>query len=92
MGDKDMVTLFIVHGVIQYLDDEDRLVQQDDMRSRRRVYLEHCAANGIEPRAIIGYPEPPHLLLLVERPRVIVQVMTVDVDHQLEIQDARAAT
>jgi 2,4'-dihydroxyacetophenone dioxygenase len=54
LGDEDMVTLFVVHGVIQYLDDEDRLVQQDDMRSRQRMYLDHCAANGIEPRAIFG--------------------------------------
>ena len=49
-----MITLFVVQGVIQYLDDEDRLVQQDDMRSRQRMYLDHCAANGIEPRAIVG--------------------------------------
>ena len=39
MGEEDMITLFVVQGVIQYLDDEDRLVQQDDMRSRQRMYL-----------------------------------------------------
>ncbi len=47
-----MITLFFVHGVIQYLDANDRMIQQDDMRSRQRRYLEHCEAEGIEPRAI----------------------------------------
>jgi 2,4'-dihydroxyacetophenone dioxygenase len=54
LGDEEMITLFFVHGVIQYLDDDDRLVQQDDMRSRLRLYLDHCRAEGIEPRALTG--------------------------------------
>lgn len=53
-GDEEMITLFFVHGVIQYLDQSDQLIQQDDMRSRQRRYLEHCEAEGIEPRALIG--------------------------------------
>jgi 2,4'-dihydroxyacetophenone dioxygenase len=54
LGDDEMITLFVVHGVIEYLDDDNGLIQQDDMRSRQRLYLEHCATNGIEPRAIVG--------------------------------------
>jgi hypothetical protein len=52
LGDETMVTLFTVNGVIQYLDDEGRVVQQDDVRSRRRLYLEHCREQGLEPVAL----------------------------------------
>lgn len=52
VGDETMVTLFCVEGIIQYVDDQGRVVQQDDYRSRRRLYLEHCRAHGIEPRAL----------------------------------------
>src|SRR5215210_1072844 len=52
LGDETMVTLFTVNGVIQYLDDEGRVVQQDDVHSRRRLYLEHCREHGLEPRAL----------------------------------------
>jgi 2,4'-dihydroxyacetophenone dioxygenase len=52
LGDETMVTLFTVNGVIQYLDDDGRIVQQDDVRSRRRQYLEHCSEHGIEPVAL----------------------------------------
>jgi 2,4'-dihydroxyacetophenone dioxygenase len=54
LGDETMVTLFTVNGVIQYLDDEGRVIQQDDVHSRRREYLEHCRANGLEPGALIS--------------------------------------
>lgn len=52
LGEEEMVTLFIVNGVIQYLDDDGAVIQQDDYRSRRQLYLEHCRAHGIEPMAI----------------------------------------
>ena len=54
IGDETMVTLFTVRGVIQYLDERDQVVQQDDLRSRRRLYLEHCRAHGLEARALVG--------------------------------------
>ena len=53
LGDQTMVTLFIVNGVIQYLDDEGRVVRQDDLRSRRQLYLDHCREQGIEPVALV---------------------------------------
>jgi 2,4'-dihydroxyacetophenone dioxygenase len=53
LGDETMVTLFIVNGVIQYLDDEGRVVQQDDLQSRRRLYLDFCRDQGIEPVALV---------------------------------------
>ena len=52
VGEETMVTLFLVNGVIQYLDDEGRVVQQDDLHSRRREYLDFCSERGIEPVAI----------------------------------------
>jgi 2,4'-dihydroxyacetophenone dioxygenase len=54
LGDETMITLFTVHGVIQYVDEDGALVQQDDVRSRRRLYLDHCRAHGLEPRALVG--------------------------------------
>lgn len=53
LGDEPMVTLFVVSGVIQYLDDDDQVVQQDDFRSRRSRYLEFCREEGLEPVAIM---------------------------------------
>lgn len=52
LGDETMVTLFIVNGVIQYLDDDGRVVQQDDLQTRRRLYLEFCREEGIEPLSL----------------------------------------
>jgi 2,4'-dihydroxyacetophenone dioxygenase len=52
LGEETMITLFIVNGVIQYLDDEGRVVQQDDLRSRQRLYLDHCRELGTEPAAL----------------------------------------
>jgi 2,4'-dihydroxyacetophenone dioxygenase len=52
LGDEEMVTLFVVGGVIQYLDDEGNVVQQDDLHSRRRLYLDHCRELGVEPVAL----------------------------------------
>ncbi len=52
LGDEEMITLFIVNGVIQYLDDDGSVIQQDDLRSRRQLYLDHCRSHGIRPMAI----------------------------------------
>lgn len=52
LGNETMITLFVVNGVIQYLDEEGRVVQQDDLQSRRRLYLDYCREQGIEPRAL----------------------------------------
>jgi 2,4'-dihydroxyacetophenone dioxygenase len=53
LGAETMVTLFTVNGVIQYLDDQGRVDQQDDLRSRRRLYLDYCREQGIEPVALV---------------------------------------
>ncbi len=52
LGDEDMITLFVVNGVIQYLDDDGTIVQQDDYGSRQQQYLKFCREQGIEPAAL----------------------------------------
>lgn len=46
----EMTTLFILEGVIQYLDDEDNLLYQDDVFSKLERYLAYCRERGIEAR------------------------------------------
>src|SRR5919199_1752465 len=43
-----MITLFILEGTIQYLDDEDNLIYQDDVFSKLERYLNFCREQGIE--------------------------------------------
>ena len=54
LGDETMITLFTVHGAIQYLDEDGRVVQQDDARSRAELYVEHCRRHDIEPMALVA--------------------------------------
>jgi 2,4'-dihydroxyacetophenone dioxygenase len=44
-----MQTLFILEGVIQYLDDDDNVIYQDDVFSKLERYLRFCEEQGIEP-------------------------------------------
>jgi hypothetical protein len=50
-GDEsaEMQTLFILEGVIQYLDDDDNIIYQDDVFSKLERYMKYCRENGIEP-------------------------------------------
>lgn len=54
IGDETTITLFVVHGAIQYVDDEGSVVQQDDARSRAELYVQHCLREGITPRALVA--------------------------------------
>ena len=45
-----MVTLFVLEGTVQYIDDDDRLIYQDDVFSKLERYLSFCEQEGIEPR------------------------------------------
>jgi hypothetical protein len=49
-GAEEMITLFLLEGVIQYLDDEDNVVSQDDVFTKLDRYLSFCTAQGIEPQ------------------------------------------
>jgi hypothetical protein len=48
-GAEGMQTLFILEGVIQYLDDDDNIVYQDDVFTKLERYLNFCRAQNIEP-------------------------------------------
>ena len=42
-----MQTLFILEGVIQYLDDDDNVIYQDDVFTKMERYLSFCEREGI---------------------------------------------
>jgi quercetin dioxygenase-like cupin family protein len=48
-GAEEMITLFLLEGVIQYLDDDDNLIYQDDVFTKLERYLNFCRQQGIEP-------------------------------------------
>jgi hypothetical protein len=49
-GNEEMITLFLLEGVVQYLDDEDNILYQDDVFSKLERYLRYCREQGIEPK------------------------------------------
>lgn len=46
---EEMQTLFLIEGVVQYLDDDDNVVSQDDVFAKLERYRNFCRAQGIEP-------------------------------------------
>jgi 2,4'-dihydroxyacetophenone dioxygenase len=46
-GEEDMITLFILDGTIQYLDENDQITDQDDVFSKLKKYHDYCNANNI---------------------------------------------
>ncbi|MDQ0218141.1 cupin domain-containing protein [Peribacillus cavernae] len=46
-GDEEMITLFILEGSIQYLDDNDQVIKQDDVFSKMKLYYDYCEQNNI---------------------------------------------
>ena len=48
-GVEEMQTLFILEGTVQYIDDEDNLIYQDDVFSKLERYMKFCEEQGIEP-------------------------------------------
>ena len=46
---EDMITLFVLEGVIQYLDDDDNVIYQDDIFTKMERYLNYCREHGITP-------------------------------------------
>ena len=47
---EGMLTLFILEGTVQYLDDDDNLIYQDDVFSKLERYHKFCEEQGIEPQ------------------------------------------
>ncbi len=46
---EGMTTLFVLEGVVQYLNDDDTINYQDDIFSKMERYYTYCRENGIEP-------------------------------------------
>ncbi|MCY9669231.1 2,4'-dihydroxyacetophenone dioxygenase family protein [Paenibacillus alginolyticus] len=53
-GEEEMITLFIIGGVIEYIDDDDKLILQDDVFYRMKKYADFCSQNNI-PMADLCY-------------------------------------
>ena len=49
---EDMLTLFLLEGVVQDLDDDDNVIYQDDVFTKLERYLNFCRDQGIEPREL----------------------------------------
>jgi 2,4'-dihydroxyacetophenone dioxygenase len=45
----EMQTLFLLEGVVQYLDDRDNVIYQDDVFTKMERYLNFCREQDIEP-------------------------------------------
>jgi 2,4'-dihydroxyacetophenone dioxygenase len=52
-GEEEMITLFILEGVIQYLDDKDQVFYQDDVFTKLKLYREYCAKHNIQEHHLI---------------------------------------
>ena len=46
-GGEEMVTLFIVRGPVDYIDDDDRVIRTDTAQSKLELYEAHCRANDL---------------------------------------------
>lgn len=44
---EEMQTLFLLEGVIQYLDDDDRVIYQDDVFTKLERYRRYCSDHGV---------------------------------------------
>jgi 2,4'-dihydroxyacetophenone dioxygenase len=52
-GEEDMITIFILEGSIQYLDDNDQIIDQDDVFSKIKKYYDYCEQNNIEKQNLV---------------------------------------
>lgn len=46
---EEMQTLFLLEGVVQYLDDEDNVIYQDDVFTKLERYRAYCRQHGLTP-------------------------------------------
>ncbi|EGQ26567.1 cupin 2 barrel protein [Sporosarcina newyorkensis 2681] len=46
-GEEDMITLFILEGSLQYLNDDDEIILQEDVFSKMKRYIDYCEENNI---------------------------------------------
>lgn len=46
-GLEEMITLFILEGTVQYLDDNDEILYQDDVFRKLKIYRDYCKESNI---------------------------------------------
>jgi 2,4'-dihydroxyacetophenone dioxygenase len=46
-GEEEMITLFILEGTVQYLDENDQIMYQDDVFRKLKLYQDYCRENNI---------------------------------------------
>ncbi|MUT65839.1 cupin [Paenibacillus sp. NEAU-GSW1] len=54
-GDEEVITLFILSGTLQYFDDNNQIVGQDDIYTVLKKYHHYCEQNGIAIREDLVY-------------------------------------
>ncbi|WP_160035310.1 hypothetical protein [Paenibacillus sp. An7] len=47
-GDEEVITLFILGGSLQYFDENNRVIGQDDVYTVLKKYKDYCNEKGIE--------------------------------------------
>jgi 2,4'-dihydroxyacetophenone dioxygenase len=52
-GEEEMITLFILEGSIQYLDDEDQIIYQDDVFTKLKLYQDYCEQHNIPMKNLL---------------------------------------
>jgi 2,4'-dihydroxyacetophenone dioxygenase len=52
-GEEEMITLFLLEGTVQYLDENDELIYQDDVFTKLKLYREYCEANQIPVKDLL---------------------------------------
>lgn len=53
--EEEVITLFALGGSLQYFDEDDNIIGQDDIYSVYKRYCDHCVENGIEIRKDLLY-------------------------------------
>ncbi|QHW30547.1 cupin [Paenibacillus rhizovicinus] len=54
-GAQEVTTLFILSGSLQYFDEDNRIIGQDDVYTVLQKYQDYCSANGIAFREDLIY-------------------------------------
>ncbi|TDF93172.1 2,4'-dihydroxyacetophenone dioxygenase family protein [Paenibacillus piri] len=52
-GEEEMITLFILEGTVQYLNEQDEVFYQDDVFTKLKLYREYCEKNQIPERNLL---------------------------------------
>ncbi|GIP39020.1 hypothetical protein J31TS4_23000 [Paenibacillus sp. J31TS4] len=53
--DEEVVTLFILSGSLQYFDEKNQIIGQDDIYTVLKKYRDFCVQNGIQSRDALIY-------------------------------------